>query len=82
MGYLGLAKVHRLKGLVIFPTSGNSTLETSNFDDLRFSFRSSEGAPLSPTVFLQSKSLRNMKRMNLCFLSKEFAFSCLLTREK
>ena len=55
--------------LVIFPMSGNNTFETSNFADLCFSFWRNEATPLSPTVFLRSKLLRNMKQMNLCFLT-------------
>ena len=78
----GQTKCQRYLRLVIFPMSGNNTFETSNFADLHFSFWSSEGVPLSPTVFLRSKLLRNMKRMILCFVTKEFAFSCLLTGEK
>ena len=43
--------------LVISPMSGNSTFETSDFADLRFSFRSGEGASLSLAVFLLKKLL-------------------------
>ena len=64
--------------LVIFPMSGNNTFETPDFADLRFSFWSSEGTSLSPTVFL----LQNMKQMFLCSLPKEFVCSRFFTVEK
>ena len=64
------------KRLVIFPMSGNNTLETSDFADLHF-FKVTEGALPSPTVFLWKKLLRNMKHIISCFLSKEFFSSRL-----
>ena len=50
--------------------------------DGKLPFSSSEGASLSSKVFSWKKLLRTMKQMILCYLSKEFAFSRLLTGEK
>ena len=47
--------------LVIFPMSGNSTFETSDFAGRRFSFRNRD-VLFSPTVFLWKKILRNIKQ--------------------
>ena len=68
--------------LVFFPMSGYNTFKTLDFADLRFSFWSSEGVPVSTTVFLWKKLFRNMKQMILCSLTKEFVFFRLLTGEK
>ena len=54
-----------------------STFETSDFADPYLSFWSSDDVPLSLTLFLWKKLLRNMKQMISCFLSNKFfpAFS-------
>ena len=60
--------------LVIFPTPGNNSFETSDFADQRFSFRNRDGGLFSPTIFLWKKILHNMKQMIIhIFFTKSFS---------
>ena len=42
-----------IKPVSDYPISGNNTFETSDFADLRFSFRSNEGVLLSLSVLME-----------------------------
>ena len=60
--------------LVFFPMSGYNTFKTLDFADLRFSFWSSEGVPVSTTVFLWKNYFETWNKWFCVLLPKSLSF--------